>query len=444
MCVQVLESKAPFHDAKAEKKILDLLMSPLQTQNLTDVLQFNNFVPLVRILSSRRQRDLARQISIKTRDGGSMITSMQHAEVYFELLKPLIDFNETEEDEEVSMRIPTVCMVDGNHLNVKRVALFCTMQDILDDANEFAKSLHSFNISVIQEQITFMNKIANLVLQGGTKRISRICPTIVSISLDSIQDAITESGESADQEWYTFIIKLCLSISDARSPGLAIRLLLSTATSASEHASLELVAYECMEQAFLIFEDAISDSKESSNILYSIINTLYSCHIFEDDNRATLSHKTRSYCSKLLRRKDQCRAVLSCSHIYWQQKEDEKINVLQDGKEVLSCLKRALRIANAAQQQNSLFERDSNELTVPGHLFVEILNKYFHYYLLNVPEISSETLNQVLELAASEVHSATCQEDNELQSYYQRTVEYIRHEKQEEIESKVLIIPRDG
>lgn len=107
-----MESKAPFHDAKAEKKILDLLMSPLQTQNLSDVLQFNNFVPLVRILSSRRQRDLARQISIKTRDAGNVITSMQHAEVYFELLKPLIDFNETEEDEEVSMRIPTVCIID--------------------------------------------------------------------------------------------------------------------------------------------------------------------------------------------------------------------------------------------------------------------------------------------------------------------------------------------
>jgi len=317
------------------------------------------------------------------------------------------------------------------------------MQDILDDANDFAKSLHSFNLLQIQDQITLMNTIANVVMQGGTKRVSRICPTIVSTALDSIQEAITGSGESADQAWYTFIIKLCLSISDSRSPGLAIRLLLSTAISASEYASLELVAYECMEQAFLIFEDAISDSKESSNILYSIIDTLYSCHVFEDDNRATLSYKTRSYCSKLLRRKDQCRAVLSCSHIFWQQKEGEGINVLRDGKEVLSCLKRALRIANAAQQQNSIFDRDSDELTVPGHLFVEILNKYFYYYLLNVPQISSETLNQVLELAASEVHSAACQEDNELQSYYQRTVDYIRHEKQEEVESKTLVIPRD-
>lgn len=116
--MQVLEAKAPFHDAKAEKKILDLLMSPLQTQNLTDVLQFKNFVPLVRILSARRQRDLGRQISIKTRDAGNVISSMQHAEVYFELLKPLIDFNDNEEDEEVSMGIPPICVFDVNPLKL--------------------------------------------------------------------------------------------------------------------------------------------------------------------------------------------------------------------------------------------------------------------------------------------------------------------------------------
>lgn len=118
MDIQVLEAKAPFHDAKAEKKILDLLMSPLQTQNLIDVLEFKNFVPLVRILSTRRQRDLARQISIKTRDAGTLIISIQHGEMYFELLKPLIDFNENEEDEEVSVTIVPIFFFRVNPLKI--------------------------------------------------------------------------------------------------------------------------------------------------------------------------------------------------------------------------------------------------------------------------------------------------------------------------------------
>ncbi len=42
------------------------------------------------------------------------------------------------------------------------------------------------------------------------------------------------------------------------------------------------------------------------------------CYVFSGDNREALSHKAGTYCAKLLKRTDQCLAVLSCSHLHWQ------------------------------------------------------------------------------------------------------------------------------
>ena len=40
--------------------------------------------------------------------------------------------------------------------------------------------------------------------------------------------------------------------------------------------------------------------------------------MFAPEERAALAHKASGYCSKLLKRTDQCQAVLACSHLYWQ------------------------------------------------------------------------------------------------------------------------------
>ena len=40
--------------------------------------------------------------------------------------------------------------------------------------------------------------------------------------------------------------------------------------------------------------------------------------MFDSEERAALAHKAASYCAKLLKRTDQCQAVLACSHLHWQ------------------------------------------------------------------------------------------------------------------------------
>lgn len=71
-------------------------------------------------------------------------------------------------------------------------------------------------------------------------------------------------------------------------------------------------------QAFLLFEESIPDSAAERAALSSIVGALHGCRIFPPESRSTLVHKATGYSAKLLRKADQCRAVLACSHLHWQ------------------------------------------------------------------------------------------------------------------------------
>lgn len=60
--------------------------------------------------------------------------------------------------------------------------------------------------------------------------------------------------------------------------------------------------------------------------------------------------------------------------------------LVQDSDNVLSCLKRALKIANAAQQQLAVALKASD--TSPAFLYVEILNQYLYYFEQGLPNIT--------------------------------------------------------
>ena len=79
--------------------------------------------------------------------------------------------------------------------------------------------------------------------------------------------------------------------------------------------------------------------------LQLIIGSLQRCTVFGTENRASLVHKATGYSAKLLKKPDQCRAVYTCAHLFWHDTDE----TLCDAESVLACLKRALKIANAAQ-----------------------------------------------------------------------------------------------
>lgn len=64
--------------------------------------------------------------------------------------------------------------------------------------------------------------------------------------------------------------------------------------------------------------------------------------------------------------------------------------LVRDADSVLSCLKRALKIANAAQQQLAVALKSSD--TGPAFLYVDILNQYLYYFDQGLPNITTQVM----------------------------------------------------
>jgi len=132
-----------------------------------------------------------------------------------------------------------------------------------------------------------------------------------------------------------------------------------------------------------------------------ISGALHATRGFTRENYDTLITKCALHGSKLLKKPDQCRAVCAASHLWWATevrgregeaeetkdgKESKEVSVIacvvrqvyaiadlfqlyRDGKRVLECLQRALRVADACM-----------DAAVSVELFVEILNQYVYYF----------------------------------------------------------------
>lgn len=117
----------------------------------------------------------------------------------------------------------------------------------------------------------------------------------------------------------------------SNSPELAFKLYLEIAVSTDllahstravseyKYSSTEFsgISYDFMTQAFLVYEDEISESKAQIRSITSIVGSLLSCRTFERADYEALITKTAQYAAKLLKKPDQCRMVCLCSRLFY-------------------------------------------------------------------------------------------------------------------------------
>ncbi|CAI7819063.1 unnamed protein product, partial [Closterium sp. NIES-53] len=266
------------------------------------------------------------------------------------------------------------------------------MDDFSEEQNLVARLVHLLVNPDPRIQFQILAIIRTHLFKGGQSRLRFTIPSLVFCSLQLVHQLLAQGITGADQALATagaaasqaamvaaaagegpvtpltlflFLHKVVETLSEFVPP-LALKLALECAQVASA-CGLEPIAYDLFTLAFVIYEEEISDSKAQVTALHLIIGTLQRCHVFAEENRDTLTHKATGYSAKLLKKADQCRAVCACAHLFWSDEE----NGPRDGERVVLCLKRALKIANAAAQQLSAAAR------VPGShvvLLVEILN----------------------------------------------------------------------
>jgi len=217
---------------------------------------------------------------------------------------------------------------------------------------------------------------------GGAQRMQYTLVPLVFAALALARrvfarEAAVAAGESdspprvSTRKVFQFVLEIITALATS-FPDLAYNLFLQ-AVQAADECDFNQIAYQFATEALLIYESEIVDSKLQPRALTTAIGTLLSCKNFTTEDYETIITKIAQHSYKLLKKADQCRMVILCSHLFWPKPHDVAVPPEpEEGEEavapsyyshperVLECMQKSLKIASAT---------DPN-------LIVEILDRY--------------------------------------------------------------------
>ncbi|KAL0016953.1 hypothetical protein SO802_004022 [Lithocarpus litseifolius] len=404
-CVKKLSGKPKLEDQRAKKQVVALLSAPLEKYNdAVMALTLSNYPRVMDHLDNETNKVMAMVIIESIMKNYTCISTADQVEVLFELIKGLIkDLDGTAVDE-------------------------LDEEDFNEEQNSVARLIHMLYNDDPEELLKIICTVKKSIMNGGPRRLPFTVPPLIFSALRLIRQLQGQDGDVAGEEVpatpkkiFQILNEMIESLSTIPSPELALRLYLQCAEAAND-CGLEPVAYEFFTQAFVLYEEEIADSKAQVTAIHLITGTLQRLNVFGVENRDTLTHKATGYSAKLLKKPDQCRAVYACSHLFWVDDQDG----IKDGERVLLCLKRALRIANAAQQMANVTRGNSGPVT----LFVEILNKYLYFFEKGNPQITSAAIQGLIELITTEMQSESTAPNAASDAFFASTLRYIQFQKQ--------------
>lgn len=431
-CARALQGR-DISETRGENKILEFLTVVVESCDTAAVLQLENLPVLMRLLAPPARRTMALAIVHTAIKRGTLISTVDETEILLNFIEPLIR--------------------DSDGLPPELQA------DLSDEQSQVARLVHLLSSPDPKQQYAILQTARKRFKAGGPLRAAHILPPLAAACLKLVRSMCEDTSSNPDspkvEEVLQFLHAILVDLADL--PGetqAALGMLLLAAVAASQEAHSELLAYDFFEQAFELYEEAIPDSRSEVAALYAIVGALIACRIFDSDNRAALAHKATGFSAKLLKRGDQCRAILACSHLYWQPLDQSAVSApspssgksneaaeeesppesgtstalhppVRDAEGVMVLLKRALKLASSAQQQVAATARSAN-LSRPVWLYVDILNEYALYFKDNNSQVTRQVLQNVLELVEGEISSGSCQTDSALLRYYTLSAEAAR------------------
>ncbi|KAD7117706.1 hypothetical protein E3N88_04974 [Mikania micrantha] len=403
-CVNKISGKGKL-EGKATKQIVALLSAPLEKYSDIDIaLKLSNYPLVMEYLDDSTNKVMSNVIIQSIMKNKTHISTADKVGALFELIKGLIKDLDSDSNDEMDE------------------------DDFKEEQNFVARLIQMLYNNDPEEMLKIICTVKKHIMTGGPKRLPFTIPPLIYNALKLVrrvqsqdENASEETTASATPKKIFQILNQTIEVlSTVPVPDLALRLYLECAEAAND-CDLEPVAYEFFTQAYILYEEEISDSKAQVTALYLIIGTLQRMHTFGVENRDTLTHKATGYSAKLLKKPDQCRAVYACSHLFWVEDQDG----IKDGERVLLCLKRALRIANAAQQMANVTKGSSGSVI----LFIEILNKYLYFFEKGNTQITVASIQGLIELVTTEMQSDTATSDTAADAFFSSTIRYIQSQK---------------
>ena len=90
-------------------------------------------------------------------------------------------------------------------------------------------------------------------------------------------------------------------------------------------------------QAYSLYEEEITDSREQTAAVTLIIGTFERLTCLGEENHETLRTNCALTSSRLLKKPDQSRSVALCSHLFWSTKYATAEGEIAEVREVIVC-----------------------------------------------------------------------------------------------------------
>ncbi|KAJ1586934.1 hypothetical protein NDA12_003905 [Ustilago hordei] len=307
------------------------------------------------------------------------------------------------------------------------------MEEMAEEQGWIARMIHLFRAEELETQFSLLQTARKHFVDDG-ERIKFTLPPLITSAIKlarryKLREREEPNWESKMFTLYKFIHQvISILYNKVESSDICLRLFLLAAQSADE-SGFEELAYEFYVQSFTIYEESISESRAQLHAIGLIISTLQTARVFGTDNYDTLITKAALHGAKLLKKPHQAAAVMMASHLWWQTEtpghpsglatnsssatgnsvaaasgstpptngsnpKENKPILLKDGKRVLECLQKSLRIANSCIDERSTVE-----------IFCSALDQYLYYFEQRVEAVAPKYINSLVELISNGLDS---------------------------------------
>lgn len=450
------------HSAATQSSMLNLLLAPIRSYfSLFTALALPHYLPLFQSQTYTTRRSVAGEVAKSILRNRIKITTPEHLDGVLGLLRVII---------KEGVQQPAGYPGLGNRTRGDS-------DEIVEEQGWLARIVHFIQGGDNDTQLKLLQSTRK-AYEAGNERIKYTSPALITASLRlarrfKAREHFEDNWQSQSSALYRFMHQTLSQLYTRVNPAaaeLCLRLFVECGQIADQ-CGFEEFAYEFLAQAFTIYEDSISDSRAQFQAVCIIAGALQTTRGFGKENYDTLITKAALHGSKLLKKPDQCRAVYLASHLWWAieipGREEDSANVssystithfignhslkplqfYRDGKRVLECLQRALRVADACM-----------DTAVSVELFVEILNRYVYYFdqqnetvcppilliscdpralhpagnmRLTCVQVTTKYINGLIELIHSNLSSSNAEGGNQQslenpKRHFFRTLDYIR------------------
>ena len=315
-----------------------------------------------------------------------------------------------------------------------------------------------------QNMYDILNVLKNTFLKGGIKRqkftLSALVNAYITLSykisyalnkLNGVEDSRKEKihedfvnyynlkSLDTNEQIHKFMRRIYSQINDTISiiendfSDVALKLYLSLALQINDikidRNLYEEICYNALSSAIQIFNRGKINDDLKVDLINQVIGTVLNIDILSRDNLVAITSNIVQVSQSLLKRSDQCLAILNCTHLYYK-------TLVADSNKIIDCLNKAKKFADYA-------------MTNPKNaiLFIKIINKYLFFIEKSendesIDFINPETINDLIELAKNHIQSMKLEnKDAEflpvIEEYYNNTI-YLMNQSKKEGKNKIL------